>query len=184
MTHKIPSSHIEKLTSVPPATKITQVSNLQNHIQEILGDTHHTFLQGSYKNDTSISEINDVDIVAIRLRTFSGTHSPAHLRTTPNILWDTIFSEIEQKLKDQKKYIWTVTRGDKCIKVETNTLSADVVPAVQVLENHLVDPIAIFSFKKGLEKVNYPRVHWDNGKNKNQATGGHYKPIVRIFKNW
>ncbi|MEK7522255.1 MAG: hypothetical protein AAB569_01630, partial [Patescibacteria group bacterium] len=66
MPHNVLPSDIQKHTKGISDTKTTQVSNLQNHIQEILGDTHHTFLQGSYKNDTSISNINDVDIVAIR----------------------------------------------------------------------------------------------------------------------
>ena len=29
---------------------------MQNYIQDLLGKAHHTFLQGSYRNDTAISE--------------------------------------------------------------------------------------------------------------------------------
>lgn len=182
MPHNIPIHHIQKHTKGISDAKRTQVSNLQTHIQEILGDSHHTFLQGSYKNDTSISDINDVDIVAIRRTTYSGTYSSVQFSNS--ILWDSIFTEIEQKLRDQKLYQWTVTRKDKCIEVVTFTFKADVVPAVQILADPEEDPIAIYSFTKGVEKVNSPRTHYKNGVAKHQATNNNYKPVVRMFKNW
>ena len=99
MAHNIPLQHIEKHTKAISDTKRTQVANLQNHIQQILGDTHHTFLQGSYKNDTSISDIKDVDIVAVRTTTYSSVHTGLSFPTS--IPGDTIFSEIESKLRNQ-----------------------------------------------------------------------------------
>ncbi|MFH1088613.1 MAG: nucleotidyltransferase, partial [Patescibacteria group bacterium] len=181
MTHNIPIQHIEKLTKGPSQAKVASVANLQNYIQELLGDTHHTFLQGSYKNDTAISDINDVDIVAVRSTTYSGTFSTQPCDRT--ILWDQIFSEIEYKLGSQSRYNWTVTRDDKCIKVR-GAFNADVVPAVQVNTDPRTDPIVIYSFKAGQEKINYPRVHYDNGVAKHGATDEAYKPVVRMFKNW
>lgn len=182
MAHNIPIQHIEKLTKAPSSTKISQASNLQNFIQKILGDTHHTFLQGSYKNNTSISDINDVDIMAIRLRTYSGPYSS--IRVLSSILWDTIFTEIENKLKAQNLYQWTITRGDKCIKIKTSSFSADVVPAVQVESDHLIDPIAIYSFGSGMEKLNYPKAHEKNNIEKHKQTNQNFKPMVRMLKNW
>jgi len=154
---------------------------MQNHIQELLGGTHHTFLQGSYRNGTAISDINDVDIVAVRLTTFSSVHTNKVLDT--RIAWEEIFSEIERKLRGQNLYQWTVERGDKCIRVR-GAFDADVVPAVQIHDNHLVDPIAVYSFRTGTEKVNRPRLHYANGVAKNDSTLGRYKPTVRLFKNW
>lgn len=182
MNHKIPIDKITRHTKGISDSKRNQVSNLQKHIQEILGDTHHTFLQGSYKNDTSTSDINDVDIVAVRLTTYSSVHTSFVFSSS--IPWDTIFTEIENKLRDQKLYQWTVTRKDKCIEVKTSSFKADVVPAVQVHADHKEDPIAIYSFSKGFEKVNYPRTHYQNGVKKQEATKGNYKPLVRMFKNW
>ena len=154
---------------------------MQNYIQSLLGSTHHTFLQGSYKNDTATSDINDVDIVAVRLTTYSGTFSPH--RSDKMILWDQIFAEIEAKLRNQNRYSWTVDRGDKCINIR-GAFNADVVPAVQVDRDHTKDPIVVFSFRDDKEKNNYPRVHYENGVQKNQDTDGNYKPMVRLFKNW
>ena len=182
MAHKIPTTHIDKLTAGPSPTKVTQVATLQNYIQELLGETHHTFLQGSYVNDTAISDINDVDIVAIRKTTYSGTHSP-HKFNPPTILWDQIFSEIETKLKAQNRYTWTVTRGDKCIKIR-GAFNVDIVPAVKVEHDHTTDPIVVYSHSSMQEKLNLPRTFYANGVAKNKATNGFYKPTVRIFKNW
>ncbi len=177
----IPRELIDSLTHGPSASKTTQVANMQNYIQELLGSTHHTFLQGSYKNDTAISDINDVDIVAVRLRTYSGTYSPIHATNT--VFWDQIFSEIETKLRNQSRYTWNVTRGDKCVCVR-GAFNADVVPAVQVGEDHLIDPIVIYSFQDQREKLNLPITHYKNGVEKHQATDENYKPTVRMFKNW
>lgn len=182
MAHKIPVHAVKKHSKGVSDSRTTQVSNLQTHIQNILGDTHHTFLQGSYKNDTATSDINDVDIVAMRLRTFSSTHSP--IQTVSVIPWDSIFTEIEQKLKSDKLYQWTVVRQDKCIEVRTSDFKADVVPAAQVYSDQAEDPVVIYSFKHGTEKVNYPRTHYKNGVEKNRLTNGNYKPVVRMFKNW
>lgn len=179
--HKIPTHLIDPLTSSPSPSKITQVATLQNYIQELLEDTHHTFLQGSYKNGTAISDINDVDIVAVRKTTFSSVHSSR--RFSSSISWDSIFSEIEQKLRGQRRYQWTIERGDKCIKI-TGAFNADVVPAVQISDDPKIDPVAVYSMRTGVEKMNKPRTHYDNGVVKQQVTKETYKPTVRMFKNW
>lgn len=182
MTHNIPLTHVEKHSKAISDTKHTQVSNLQNHIQEILGDTHYTFLQGSYANDTSIADINDVDIVAVRKSTYSSIHS--EVETSGSVNWDTIFSEIEFKLKNQNLYNWTIDRGDKCITVKTINFKADIVPSVQVGRDIKVDPIVIYSFKTNTEIINYPKTHIDNGVKKHDITNKNFKPMVRMFKNW
>lgn len=175
-------AHVQKHTKSISDNKRTEVANLQNYIQEVLQD-HHTFLQGSYKNDTSTSDINDVDIVAVRVNTYSGTYSSVPVSSS--VMWDQIFSEIEEKLRQNPgRYQWTVTRVDKCIEVKTASFKADVVPAVQIDSNLKNDNIAIYSFKKGVEKVNFPNTHYKNGVIKHDATNQNYKPIVRMFKNW
>jgi len=181
--YKISDKLVTPFVVGPSPTKISQVANMQNFIQGLLGETHHTFLQGSYKNSTSISDINDVDIVAVKLNTYSNAHSPLGPFDN-NIPWEEIFSDIEQKLRNQRRYTnWTIERGDKCIKI-SGAFNADVVPAVQVGRDYLEDPIVVFSFRDSLEKINYPRVHYKNGVNKNQLTNDKYKPTVRLFKNW
>jgi hypothetical protein len=184
MSHNISSTLIEQMVKGPSATKITQVANLQTHIQDIFGSGYHSFLQGSYKNDTAILDINDVDIMVIRLKTYSSQHSPLARPENSVIQWNTIFSEIEEKLKSQNRYRLAIQRGNKCITVTTVDFKADIVPAAQIGNDYTVDPIAIYSFRDGLEKVNYPRTHYDNGVEKNRTTDGNYKFLVRMFKNW
>ncbi len=182
MAHLISQHLTDGLTKGPSDTKTTQAKNMQVYIQKLLGDTHHTFLQGSYKNDTAISDINDVDIVAMRALTYSATHSP-HGPFPSMINWEDIFQEIEEKLKKQTLYTWTVERGDKCIRV-LGAFKADIVPSVQVGHDKLSDPIVVYSFRDMAEKINHPRDHYNNGVIKNSSTEGNYKPMVRMMKNW
>lgn len=184
MSHNIPKDYIQKHTKTISDTKRTQVANLQKHIQGLLDDTHHTFLQGSYANDTCTSDIKDVDIVAVRKTTYSSVFVDRLFPTS--ISWESMFSEIEAKLKNQNLYQWTISRskGGKCIEVKTTNFKADVVPAVKVNDDAKLDPIVIYSFKTGTEKINMPRTHIENGAAKHDATKKNYKPVVRMFKNW
>jgi len=179
--HNIPSSRIDPLIKGPSPAKITQVSNLQNFIQDLFGEDYHTFLQGSYINRTAISDINDVDIVVVKKNTYSGTYSVHQPDRT--VYWDTIFAEIEERLKGQDRYKWAMDRGDKCIKL-TGSVNVDIVPAVQIVDDHLEDPIAISSFRNSAEKVSHPRIHITKGQQKHAATNDQFKPMVRMLKNW
>lgn len=180
MSHKIIDSVVHQYRKAPAATIISRASSMQQSIRDVLGSDYETFLQGSYKNDTAISDFNDVDIVAIRKTTHSGTF--AHIEVSSRVSWDAIFSEIEAKLDASPLYRGKHSRGDKCITVE-GTVNIDIVPAVKVT-TELEDPIAVYSFREGMERLNHPRLHFENGKLKNANTNGHYKPIVRIMKSW
>ncbi|MEO3828239.1 nucleotidyltransferase domain-containing protein [Actinomadura sp. B10D3] len=69
MSFKISQSLIDKYSAGPPDWKVTQAKNLHENIRKALdnsdGSKFDTFLQGSYRNNTAIKEINDVDIVAL-----------------------------------------------------------------------------------------------------------------------
>jgi len=178
--HNIPQNIVTPLTNGPSETKRNQAANLQQYIQDLLGDTHHTFLQGSYRNHTAVSDLPDVDIVAMRSQTYSGIHSP-YRGGKPTIMWSDIFSEIITKLRSQNKYSWQIEEKEKCIKLR-GTINADIVPAVKFHHDHLVDPVAIRSWSS--ERLSHPRTHIANGEAKNTATNGNFKPTVRMFKNW
>ncbi len=184
MNHYLDKSETQKYSKTISSTKQTQVSNLQNHIQQILSDSYHTFLQGSYANSTAISDINDVDIVAVRKNVYCSNHSPV----IPNIInprdfpWEEIYRDIIEQLKNQNLYNWTITVKEKCITVETSLFKADIVPVVQVHEDVLQDPVSIKTSSGN--KLTYPRNHKNNGISKHSATDKNYKPMIRIFKNW
>ena len=62
---------------------IDEISAFQNNIRSLL-QGYETFLQGSYANDTAISDINDVDIVALE-RPLLGFLS---ISTSGNLFYD------------------------------------------------------------------------------------------------
>jgi hypothetical protein len=172
----IAQSLIDRYAAGPSATRVTEVQRLHQRIRSVLGDaSYDTFLQGSYRNDTAIANINDVDIVALS-RTQSSPQS--------NFQWDQLFGTIERTLRASYLISGGVSRGDKCITI-SGTPSADVVPAIR--KGAITsDPIAIYSFRQRSERDNYPRVHYSRGvdKNKPLRTNGAYKPTVRLFKRW
>lgn len=173
---------IVNLVKPPTQSKVEKISRLQNYIRDLLGTEYHTFLQGSYRNKTAVNDINDVDIVVVKKMTFSGTYSEVPL-TGNIILWDQIYSEIEQKISSQNKYKWKIERGNKCIKVN-GEFNVDIVPAIQVVRNIENDPICIYSWNDQQEILNYPQLHIHNGQIKNSNTNQNYKKLVRLFKNW
>jgi hypothetical protein len=181
LPHLIPQSAIEKYSRCPSNTTITTARLLQEQLRDLLGNGYETFLQGSYKNDTATRDLDDVDIVAIRKQTFSGSFG-THAASLPQISWDSIFSAVEQTIRAHPNFTLSVTRGDKCVKVESS-LNVDIVPAV-VVTTFEDDPIAIYSWRGGRERPNSPRIHYANNVEKHQRTGERYKPVVRMLKTW
>lgn len=150
---------------------IDEISAFQNNIRSLLHG-YETFLQGSYANDTAISEINDVDIVALE-------NPNGYL---PTIGATSIFNDIKSKLEANLNYRGMVTIGNKCLKLSLETRDADIVPAVHPLfgqPNRFGEPILIAN-----NIANYPKTHKNNGQIKNQNTNNNYKRIVRMIKNY
>lgn len=178
--HLIPAAAVARYAQGPTDSTVSAVKSLHESIRSTLGNDYETFLQGSYRNDTGVADLNDVDIVAIRRNTTS-TYFTGTVATT-SISWDAIFTEVQGRLELSHHYQGKTVRGDKCITVNTS-FHADIVPAIQIwsLEN---DPIAIYSFREGKERANYPRDHYANNVKKNGNTAGAYKPTVRMFKRW
>jgi hypothetical protein len=171
---------VTRYSKAPSATTVSSVSSLQEAIRDVLGGEYETFLQGSYKNDTSIRDLNDVDIVALRKQTVSGVFGTEHYNSS--VTWNDIFVKIKDKLEGSARFKGKVSFGDKCVIVG-GAYKADVVPAVRI-GDYTNDPIAIFSFRAGAERLNYPRIHYENGVAKHESTGKTFKPIVRMFKKW
>jgi hypothetical protein len=180
VNHLIPLSAIDRYSAAPPDSKVAAARSLHENIRDTLGSDYDTFLQGSYRNDTGVADINDVDIVAVRKSTYSGEFSPMTFSTT--IPWTQIFQEVQERLEASHHYRGKTEPGDKCITVNTD-FHADVVPAVKISSDG-EDPIAVYSFQAGRERKNFPRVHYQNNVEKQDQTDGAYKPTVRIFKRW
>lgn len=161
--------------------KVNQAKSLRKDVEEALGYEYQVFLQGSYRNSTGVADLNDVDIVALSTTVHSTVgRGPALYPVT----WDETFERVEERLDAHPRFSGLVSRGDKCVKVDTD-LAVDVVPAVYRHDPSL-DPIEVFSFREGTRRDNYPRNHWQNGVTKNDEhhTDGAFKPTVRMFKRW
>jgi hypothetical protein len=179
MAHLVSEQAAKQYDTAPPRSTVDAVRRLHTTIRDTLGSSYETFLEGSYKNDTAVDDL-DVDIVAIRKNTTSTvfTGRPA----TRTISWDTIFDEVRNYLESSGYYRGKTARADKCITVNT-LFTADVVPAVQIGDLDS-DPIAIYSRKEGTERKNFPRIHYANGVSKHQQTSQLFKTTVRMFKAW
>jgi hypothetical protein len=167
---------IDRYSSGPSAARSREVKSMHEDIRKALDESsfaYETFLQGSYRNETAIADINDVDIVALR------RYEAAPQRHT-GWLWE--FNQIVTTLKDSWRVSGTLKRGDKCVKVES-TVNADIVPSLH-RGNWTNDPTVIYSIRNEQERDNYPREHYKNGVDKQAATNDNYKATVRLFKRW
>jgi hypothetical protein len=181
MPGNLAADFVARYARPPSTTTVNQAVATHESVRALLGDSAYlTFLQGSYKNDTALWDMNDVDIVAVSRDlvsiAFTGTPGGAP------VAWDEIFARIERKLQADHRYQGRWKREDKCIRLNTGT-RIDIVPAVH-LGNPAADPISIYTFKAGRERLNWPRNHYDAGAAKSGQTNGSFKQTVRLFKRW
>lgn len=172
---------VARYAAGPSQAKVDQAKSLRRDVSTALGTGYQVFLQGSYRNNTGVAELNDVDVVALSKTVHSTVdRGPAQYPVT----WDEIFSRVERRLDAHPRFAGLLERGDKCIKVDTS-LSLDVVPAIY-RDAPDYDPIEVYSFRDRRRRDNYPRDHWESGvaKNDDSRTDGAFKPTVRLFKRW
>jgi len=169
---------IDRYAAGPSATRRSAVKSLQENVRKALEDAEphrfDTFLQGSYRNETAIADINDVDIVAL----YDPWRSPA-----TDADWNKLFNRIAAILRSSWRASGRVKINDKCVTL-SGTLKADIVPAISRTTYSSTDPILIYSRRARKERPNYPRTHYDNGVTKQYDTNGNFKATVRLFKRW
>lgn len=181
MANYLPAELVARYARPPSETTIKRAISIHESVRAVLGDVDYaTFLQGSYKNDTALWDMNDVDIVAVSRNlvssAFSGSSGGA------GVAWTEIFARIERKLQSDIRYQGRWTREDKCIRLNTE-VRIDIVPAVRI-GDVAADPVSIYSFRAARERRNWPRGHYEAGARKSGQTSGAYKQTVRLFKRW
>jgi predicted nucleotidyltransferase len=165
---------------------------------------YEVYLQGSYRNGTNVYGDSDVDVVVELNETYG--YDISELNQTQKAAFDRQFipasysyqefrNDVQQSLE---RYYGSrlVESHNKCIKVlkDSGRLDADVVPAQKYrlyrpsafYPSTLPQPIEgirFFTQRENRQVVNYPKRHYQNGVEKNQATEEWYKPTVRIYKN-
>lgn len=176
--------------------------SIRNAIPSIAGNTIEIFLQGSYKNDTNIRGDSDVDVVILLTSTYYrdlSELSEREKRLYYNAHKDASYGWPEFRrdvLTALRNYYGArrVTEGNKSIKIAAslNTVNADVVVSCLFRKFHRFESLSNQSFIEGItfwtipdnrQIISYPKLHSERLVNKNQQTGGWFKPTVRIFKN-
>jgi hypothetical protein len=174
LTTLISQSLIDRYSQGPSAARRGAVATMQRRVRDVLGTSSwHTFLQGSYRNDTAISDINDVDIVALR------KYATAPLSSAR---WETLFEEVRAALAASPLVPGRVAKADKCVRI-SGAFGVDIVPAAPIRRRER-DPVAIYSRGNRGEKPNYPRGHYSAGVGKQRRTRDCFKPTVRLLKRW
>lgn len=158
------------------------------------------FLQGSYGNDTNIYAESDVDVVICYngaffhdLDALSSDQKAAFGANFPDGTYPySTFKEHVIKALDSA-FGRSVKPGEKAIKIEANgsRRNADVIVAFEFRRYHRFNGVSDQNFDTGIcffrqddtRIANYPKYHSENCTAKHQATGGNFKPLVRIFKN-
>lgn len=174
---------------------------------------YEIYLQGSYKNSTTVRINSDVDIV-VQLNSFysqdldnlSYNDKRLLLKFLPksSYQWEQFRYDVIMALKNISSF--TVSEGNKCINVKTPYLDADVVVCMQhrLYTSHSEARdhyhYRMRDYKKGPYKyyyiegikfkstdgrwiINYPKYHDKNGTSKSQQTNGKFNSTIRIFKN-
>jgi predicted nucleotidyltransferase len=162
-----------------------------------MGVQYEVYLQGSYKNDTNIRGDSDVDVVVQLNSTFCSNLSEDLKRKfgfTPAIYgWDKFRDDVLGALRKYYGYS-KVNEGKKALKVTTPYLPADVIVCIQYRkypeypkyprdENDFIEGMTFYVPSEERWVINYPKIHYKNGVEKNKKTSGWYKPTVRMFKN-
>lgn len=163
-----------------------------------------TYLQGSYKNITNIRGDSDVDVVCQLTAVFKSNtkdFSDDQLRLYNQMYNDATYNWTkfqEDVLLRLSKYFGSenVRVGKKSIKLTGNSsrLPADVTVSMgyrkysRLVNNYdykYVEGMIFYVPNENRWVVNFPKVHYENGIDKNSVTktNGWFKPTVRILKN-
>lgn len=201
-------SRLQTWANAPSSTKPQftheQIRKALEQSQALKGKTYEIYLQGSYANSTNIKVDSDIDVVVQLNSTFQ--HDLSRLNDFQKSLFHLTFPSATYYWSDFRRdviaaltsYFGTayIKSGNKSIKLtgDTQALSADIVPCLQYrnynsfnLGQHddFVEGMKFWTIQESKEIINYPKVHKDNGEDKNaeHRTDQSYKDLVRIIKN-
>lgn len=150
------------------------------------------YAKGSYANRTNIPSDSDVDVAVVDNKSFFNSYPEGMGDADFDFcISDYSYNEFKNNIAQamQNKFgASEVTVGSKCIEVHSNScrVNADVVPHF-VHRRFSVDKsyhtgVALRK-SDGTTIYNWPKQDYDNGVEKNEATGKRYKALVRILKN-
>lgn len=182
----------------PSDTENTKLENAERMVREAITSDNKLsemkidiFGQGSYANDTNVKLNSDIDI-NVRLSDYVFVETP-HGKTSE----DYNYSDSDYPYSDYKNDVENalirkfgreyVRRDDKCITILANSyrVETDVVPTL-LLKRHepngsIVEGVKFIS-DSFIPISNYPILHIENGKSKNEKTQRRFKRLTRIYR--
>jgi tRNA nucleotidyltransferase (CCA-adding enzyme) len=205
----ISEAQLQTWTNAPGSTKLQYtheaVRNALSASSALRARDYDVYLQGSYANSTNIRADSDVDIVVQLNSTF--TSDTSRLNLQEQLVYNAAFpAPATYRLLNFRADVMsaliayfgqsTVRSGRSCIKLAGNAsrVNADVVSCIQhrkfqsfnaLWPNNFIEGMRFCRFDTGVEIINYPKIHIQNGEAKNATyrTAGKYKHLVRILKN-
>jgi hypothetical protein len=157
------------------------------------------YLQGSYRNHVNTREDSDVDVIAelTSVQEYDvGRLSPWDQAQFWNWIPRVDYSYKQFRVDVHSRLVahfkQAVVPHSKAIEVRGTfwRLKVDVLPTIRFKQVYAFDGTNVLSndgvafwTPEGRRIVNWPQHHFDNGVSKNQRTGEHFKPTVRMFKN-
>lgn len=144
------------------------------------------FLQGSYRRETAIYTINDVDIVVLCQLWFPPSQGPLGGRAGP--LWNRhqIFETIAAPLRADGRYRDKVRYSptSMCIKIDLG-IKVEILPVVYQQGNNepANEPFYLFRPETQQWEQGFARYHQSALTTKNKNTGGNFIPAIKVFKH-
>jgi hypothetical protein len=144
-----------------------------------------TFLQGSYRQQTAIYAINDVDIVSLCNLNYPGSPGGFGQRSYGR---DEIFRIIAAPLLADGRYCDKVRFGPQsmCIKVDLG-ITVEILPVV--FKTGTTDPerepFVLYRPEVNRWEDGFARYHqrWLSNKNSSNRTQGNFIPAIKVFKH-
>lgn len=198
---KISEETLSSWTKPPSDTEESKLQNAQRMVKEALKSNEKLktknfdiFGQGSYANDTNVKLNSDIDINVCYLDGFyfqlgeKLTEQDVGLDTLPstNYSFQEYKNDVEQALISYfgKE---NIIRKNKCLTVLGNSyrVETDVVPTWKYKrydsKTAIVEGTKFIS-DDGVDVVNYPKQHIQNGIQKNTFTSKRFKRLTRVHR--
>lgn len=196
---KFTENQLTSWTRPPSDSEQTKLENSERMVRDAINSDEklkkkstETFGQGSYANNTNVRLNSDIDInvrytggfyfnlPANKTREDFGLNNPTSYSCSE--FKDDVENALVNKFGRSE-----VVRNDKCITIKGNSfrIETDVVPTWNYRryssDGNFVLGAKFFS-DKGIDVVNYPKQHIENGINKNNNTSRRFKRLTRLHR--
>jgi hypothetical protein len=190
-THALPDHFASFFRRLNPGASFESTASSQyNSIKSLIEDRSGPaavlepvcFLQGSYKQQTSIHSINDVDVVALCKLWQPGSGVGRSFGR------DEIFQTVASPLLNDMRYRSKVRFGptSMCIKVDLG-IKVEILPVVFRAGNSdpASEPFKMYRPSTQSWGDGFARYHqaYLTLKNKSERTGGNFIPAIKVFKH-